>query len=258
MDACFWTHDMTSRSKMRTTSSSSLATLPEFKIALLGCLGVGKSALTVKFITKRFINEYDPTLDSYTKKDSVDNQVVLITLLDTVFQETRDIERYLDWSDGLMVVYSITSKQSFDEAKQLLHDVSELQKNNGESTEIPVALIGNKNEMERYRQVSKDEGTILATQYACSYHEVSAAGDFEDVEIVLHKMVREIKRETERHMPIKPLFISEDKLLLPPATTSGKERGDRSKSPTPKPPKVVQKKTVTSFKIFNKKGFKIF
>ncbi|XP_071952802.1 ras-like protein family member 12 [Antedon mediterranea] len=251
---------MSSRSKMRTTSSSSLATLPEFKIALLGCPGVGKSALTVKFITKRFINEYDPTLeDSYTKKDTVDNQVVLITLLDTVFQEARDIERYLDWSDGLLVVYSITSKQSFNEAKQLLQDVFELQKNNGESTEIPVALIGNKNEMERYRQVSKDEGTILATQYACAYHEVSAAGDFEDVEIVLHKMVREIKREIERHMPIKPLFISEDKLLLSPsAATSSKERGDRSKSPSPKPPKVVQKKTVTSFKIFNKKGFKIF
>ncbi|XP_066859921.1 ras-like protein family member 12 isoform X1 [Anser cygnoides] len=36
--------------------------LAECNVAILGCRGAGKSALTVKFLTKRFISEYDPNL----------------------------------------------------------------------------------------------------------------------------------------------------------------------------------------------------
>ncbi|KAL5003927.1 hypothetical protein ScPMuIL_017383 [Solemya velum] len=36
--------------------------IPEYNLALVGALGVGKSALTVKYITRRFIMEYDPDI----------------------------------------------------------------------------------------------------------------------------------------------------------------------------------------------------
>uniref|UniRef100_A0A673FQQ1 small monomeric GTPase n=1 Tax=Sinocyclocheilus rhinocerous TaxID=307959 RepID=A0A673FQQ1_9TELE len=39
-----------------------MAKSPEVKLAVFGRAGVGKSALVVRFLTKRFIWEYDPTL----------------------------------------------------------------------------------------------------------------------------------------------------------------------------------------------------
>ena len=37
--------------------------LPELKLVVLGAGGVGKSALTVQFHQKVFVQEYDPTLE---------------------------------------------------------------------------------------------------------------------------------------------------------------------------------------------------
>lgn len=246
-----------SRSKFHRRTGSNPGVIPEYKVSLLGSLGVGKSALTVKFITRRFINEYDPTLeDTYTKEDVIDNQMIIVKVMDTAHEDSENLERYLRWSDAVVVVYSITSKQSYQRAKGLLQEIAELQKTK-EIHECPVVLLGNKNEMERYRQVSKLDGAALAKQYACSYHEVSAAGEYDEVEYVFHETVREIKREQERHMPLKPLFISEEKSLnssMSPNMTSK----DRTRiGISPKPPKVLPKRTVHSFKFFNK-GFKIF
>uniref|UniRef100_A0A8C0UQ81 small monomeric GTPase n=1 Tax=Cyanistes caeruleus TaxID=156563 RepID=A0A8C0UQ81_CYACU len=39
-----------------------MAKSAEVKLAIFGRAGVGKSALVVRFLTKRFIWEYDPTL----------------------------------------------------------------------------------------------------------------------------------------------------------------------------------------------------
>lgn len=39
------------------------STLPELKLVVLGTGGVGKSALTVQFHQKVFVQEYDPTLE---------------------------------------------------------------------------------------------------------------------------------------------------------------------------------------------------
>lgn len=68
-------------------------------------------------------------------------------------QDEENLERYTQWADGLVIVYSITSKLSFQNAKYLLQEVSELQKTR-DTHDAPVMLVGNKNEMERYRYVS--------------------------------------------------------------------------------------------------------
>jgi len=63
-------------SRYKSTNSSirshlSTASLPreEVNIVLLGKQNVGKSALVVKYLTKRFICEYDPFLGMYYSID---------------------------------------------------------------------------------------------------------------------------------------------------------------------------------------------
>uniref|UniRef100_A0A8C6UGZ6 small monomeric GTPase n=1 Tax=Neogobius melanostomus TaxID=47308 RepID=A0A8C6UGZ6_9GOBI len=64
-----------------------MAKSPEVKLAVLGRAGVGKSALVVRFLTRRFIWEYDPTLEStYRHQANIDDEMVTMEILDTAGQ----------------------------------------------------------------------------------------------------------------------------------------------------------------------------
>ncbi len=59
------------KSNSSVKSLQSLVSLPkeEVNVVLLGKQNVGKSALVVKYLTKRFICEYDPFLGTYDSMD---------------------------------------------------------------------------------------------------------------------------------------------------------------------------------------------
>ncbi|CAD7089296.1 unnamed protein product [Hermetia illucens] len=44
----------------------------EFKVVVLGSGGVGKSALTVQFVSGCFIEKYDPTIEDFYRKEIED------------------------------------------------------------------------------------------------------------------------------------------------------------------------------------------
>ena len=41
----------------------------EFKVVVLGSGGVGKSALTVQFVSGHFMEKYDPTIEDFYRKE---------------------------------------------------------------------------------------------------------------------------------------------------------------------------------------------
>ncbi|XP_018427745.1 PREDICTED: ras-like protein family member 12 [Nanorana parkeri] len=195
----------------------------ECNLVLLGCRGAGKSALTVKFLTRRFISEYDPYLeDTYNSEEVVDHQPVLVRVMDTADQDRPvNPERYLSWANAFLVVYSIDNKKSFEGCLQYLEIIS--QYNKGAVHESPVLLIGNKLDMERYRQVSKADGSALASRHGCLFREVSACLDFRLVQQVFHDAIHEVRRDADRSAHIRPpLYISEERALLglPPLSSS--------------------------------------
>ena len=44
--------------------------MKEFKVVVLGSGGVGKSALTVQFVSGHFMKKYDPTIEDFYRKVS--------------------------------------------------------------------------------------------------------------------------------------------------------------------------------------------
>ncbi|KAM5172695.1 ras-like protein family member 12 [Mantella aurantiaca] len=251
----------------------------ECNLVLLGCRGAGKSALTVKFLTRRFISEYDPCLeDTYTTEEVVDQQPVLVRVMDTADQGGPvNPERYLSWANVFLVVYSIDNKKSFEGCLQYLEIIS--QYNKGAVHESPVLLIGNKLDMERYRQVSKSDGSALASRHGCLFREVSACLDFRLVQQVFHDAIHEVRRDADRSAHIRPpLYISEERALLGLPPLSSSATSNRHGMPTlstlsplnyKEIPSVAQAKLVTvkSSRAQSKrkaptltllKGFKIF
>lgn len=87
------------------------------------------------------------------------------------------------WADGLLLVYSITDRDSFNFVKRVK---AELQ------TDTPVLLVANKADMVHLRQVSYDEGEILAKDYECKFSEVSAAEHVAQVTDTFQDLCREV------------------------------------------------------------------
>ncbi|XP_043934600.1 ras-like protein family member 12 isoform X2 [Protopterus annectens] len=169
--------------------------LPECNIALLGCKGAGKSE------------------DTYNSEEIVDHQPVLLKIMDTADQEEPlNCERYLSWASAFIVIYSIDNRRSFEGCQRYLDIISIHTKSSPH--EYPVILVGNKLDMERYRQVSKSDGLSLSSKHGCLFYEVSACLDFDSVQQVFYEAVREVRRENERNLQVRQLFITEEKPLI--------------------------------------------
>uniref|UniRef100_A0A8C4TKZ8 small monomeric GTPase n=1 Tax=Erpetoichthys calabaricus TaxID=27687 RepID=A0A8C4TKZ8_ERPCA len=248
--------------------AGNLSTIPdkcvkECNVAILGCKGSGKSALLVKFLTKRFISEYDPNLeDTYTSEDIVDQQPVILKIMDTADQEEpANMERYLNWANAFLVVYSIDNRRSFEVCHQYLESLCQCTK--ALHQERPIILLGNKLDMERYRQVSKSDGITMASKYGCLFFEVSACLDYDCVQHVFHEVVREIKKAAKRKLPIHPLFITEEKPAVAlssvtPISATCKEMPSiaQAKLITVKSSRAQSKRRAPTLTLL--KGFKIF
>lgn len=234
----------------------------ECNLVLLGATGSGKSALIVKFLTKRFISEYDPHLeDIYSSEEIVDQQPVVVRVMDTYDQDGPvNTERYLSWASAFIVVYSIDNLESFKVCHKYLETVWAHNKTFKRRT--PVLLLGNKLDMDRYRQVSKSDGEELALRFGCLFFEISACMDFQGVQRVFHEAVRGSRRDGDSG---RVVFINEDKTLLalpssPPAFTTPcyKElpAPTTAKLVTVKASRAQSKRRAATLTLL--KGFKIF
>ncbi|XP_030644796.1 ras-related and estrogen-regulated growth inhibitor isoform X1 [Chanos chanos] len=170
-----------------------MAKSPEVKLAVFGRAGVGKSALVVRLLTKRFIWEYDPTLEStYRHQANIDDEMVSMEILDTAGQEdTQQREGHMRWGDGFVIVYDITDRVSFEEVAPLRGLLEEVKK----PKHVPLVLIGNKADLEHARQVATEEGERLAADMACAFYECSACSDQGGgVAEAFHELCREVRR----------------------------------------------------------------
>ncbi|OUM63847.1 hypothetical protein PIROE2DRAFT_9516 [Piromyces sp. E2] len=166
--------------------------LREYKIVVVGGGGVGKSALTIQFIQSHFVDEYDPTIeDSYRKQCIIDDEVALLDVLDTAGQEEYSAmrEQYMRTGEGFLCVYSIVSRNSFEEISTFYQQILRVK----DKDYFPVIIIGNKCDLEHERAVAIQEGYELAKQFGCKFMETSAKHKI-NVDEAFFALVREIKR----------------------------------------------------------------
>uniref|UniRef100_A0A6Q2X633 small monomeric GTPase n=1 Tax=Esox lucius TaxID=8010 RepID=A0A6Q2X633_ESOLU len=95
-------------------------------VLLLGAENVGKSALTVRFLTRRFIGEYGDIESIYSHIDKIDGREISFNIWDSLYPQdcetTETIsEKQLQWADGVILVYSICDRSSFEVVRQQVH-----------------------------------------------------------------------------------------------------------------------------------------
>eukprot|EP01115_Flamella_aegyptia_P015581 TRINITY_DN96790_c0_g1_i1.p1 TRINITY_DN96790_c0_g1~~TRINITY_DN96790_c0_g1_i1.p1 ORF type:complete len:190 (+),score=91.77 TRINITY_DN96790_c0_g1_i1:34-603(+) len=175
--------------------------MTEYKLVIVGGGGVGKSALTIQLIQNHFIDEYDPTIeDSYRKQVTIDDETCLLDILDTAGQEEYSAMRdqYMRTGQGFLLVYAITSRSSFDEVNTFREQILRVK----DKDRVPMALVGNKCDLETERQVTSSEGQDLAKSYGCPFFESSAKTRV-NVEESFFAVVREIRKDLNKAAPTK-------------------------------------------------------
>ena len=171
---------------MKTTVSQS------FKIVVVGSSGVGKSAMVQRLIDGTFREEGQSTVGVEFKSFicPLEDQSVKLQIWDTAGQERfRAIAKaYFRSAIGVILVFDLTDRKSFDDLSQWLSDVHAHCDPNA-----VVMLIGNKSDLESSRKISESEAKSFAELHNLNYLETSArVGD--NVELAFQTTAQNVLR----------------------------------------------------------------
>lgn len=174
---------------------------PRYKIVVVGDGGVGKSALTIQYFQRMFLEEHDPTIeDSYIQNDEIDNEWCILDVLDTAGQEEFSTmrEQYMRKGHGFIIVYSVTDRQSFEQVRRFHKQILRVR----DRDSYPMILAANKIDLVQHRKITEEEGQQLANELKVQYIETSAKDPPVNVDKMFHDMVRIIRRQPVPPPPI--------------------------------------------------------
>lgn len=172
----------------------------EINVLVVGKKSVGKTALTVRYLTKRFIGDYNSELEMlYSHCTVLDGKHVTLHIIDTLGQTTKeDVSgEQVRWADCIIVVYAIIDRESFYLARNIVEHIQTVR----EDSQLPIGLVANKADLIDRKDVSDTELARVCAEFNLFFFETSAsesrASVFE-VFTVLARQVRLIVKKREK------------------------------------------------------------
>lgn len=193
------------------------------KILILGGQKVGKTSIMNRFNNNTFSENYQPTIQSSTKKViTFNNKYIDLEIVDlegqteyTIFSSNQFAFGY----NAYMLVYDVTDNASFELIKIIHEKISNLA---GKNAKILVATKCDKNintKEGKERMVSDIDGKEFAEQIHCPYIEVSSK-DNENIEEAFRLLLFEVNKieygvnlTKLQYKKIFELFIHHPKLM---------------------------------------------
>ena len=171
----------------------------KFKICLLGETFVGKTSLVYRFIENKFREDYRSTLgvNILQKHLEIDGNSVSTYIWDLGGQEAfkRLRKLYLEGSEGALVVFDLTNRESFEKLGSWIKDFRGLR------GEKPFCLIGNKRDLKDQIVVTEDEASLLAKENDVDLI-ITSAKTGENVEEAFYNLAKEVLEEYIKHIAV--------------------------------------------------------
>lgn len=159
---------------------------------LLGDERCGKTSILNRYVHQSFTEIYTQTLTPHITRQtiSLSRDTMNILVWDTPGQEQHRtfLVPYTRKATVALIVYDVTSRDSFNSVDEWIEDVRQLGKDK------KIVLIGNKVDLADQREVSTQEGWAKARQLAVEFVETSAKTGFNISTDVLGKSWRRRNR----------------------------------------------------------------
>ena len=145
------------------------------KLLTLGETEVGKTSIVLRYSDDKFHEDKTATIgiDFKIKIIRKGNEVIKVSIYDTAGEERFKtlIKHYYRGANGILLIFDLTKKSTFDKLNIWLEDLRE---NSDNIDNLYIHLIGNKNDLEEQRAISFEEATNFAKKNKLPYMEVSA------------------------------------------------------------------------------------
>nr|XP_056711551.1 ras-like protein family member 11B [Euleptes europaea] len=178
------------------------------KIAVVGASGVGKTALVVRFLTKRFIGDYERNAGNlYSRQIEIDGEMLAIQVQDTPGVQihghsldcNEQLNRCIRWADAVVIVFSITDYKSYELLSRVHQHIRQLHPGN----RVPVAVIANKADLLHIKEVEPQHGLQLASMLGCTFYEVSVSENYKEVFSAFHSLCKDACKQQSVSTPEK-------------------------------------------------------
>ena len=137
-----------------------------WKIMMLGDASVGKTSLTIRYISGFFLEDLKLTIgvDFYSKTTSFKGKKVKLQIWDFGGEERFRflLHQYCKGANAAFFLYDITNRLSLDHLPDWTQIIRE------HAGDVPIMLIGSKVDLKQYRVVSREEGILAAKKYNLS------------------------------------------------------------------------------------------
>ncbi|KAK6184359.1 ras-related protein Rab-35 [Patella vulgata] len=181
-----------------------------FKLLIIGDSGVGKSSLLLRFADNTFSGTYITTIGVDFKIRTVDvsGEKVKLQIWDTAGQERfRTItSTYYRGTHGVIVVYDVSSGESFANVKRWLHEIDQ------NCDVVNRILVGNKDDDPDRKVVLTHDAQRFADQMSIQLFETSAKENknVEEMFLAITKIVLQSKKEQQKKAADQPQTIKLD------------------------------------------------
>lgn len=183
------------------------------KVVIVGDAGTGKSNITTRFTQDSFTDSYISTIgvDFSIKTLDIDGKVVKAQIWDLSGQDRFQIitTSYYRGSHGVMIVFDVTCRESFDRVNYYLKNVQYYA-----DAGIQVMLVGNKTDRTQERQVTSQEGKTLAAENGILYIETSAKTST-NVDRAFVDLITEIIKKYNKTADTSPVPVNNMDTLAP-------------------------------------------
>ncbi len=134
-----------------------------FKIMMLGDASVGKTSLTIRYISGFFLEDLKLTIgvDFYSKTTNFKGKKVKLQIWDFGGEERFRflLSQYCKGANAAFFLYDITNSITIDHLPDWTQIIRE------HAGDIPIMLVGSKLDLEEFRAVPRNEGILAAKKY---------------------------------------------------------------------------------------------
>lgn len=184
------------------------------KLIIIGSSNTGKTCIVLRYTDDTFTDTFLTTVGvDFKVKETVDDigKPVRLQVWDTAGQEQFHTiaKSYFRGAHGILLCFSLKDRFSFEKTHMWMDSIRE-----AASQDVSIVLVGNKVDHQP-REISKEEGEALASEFGVPYFETSAKTG-ENVNETFQYLVNDAcKKLREQPKAQQPKQVTLDSALSP-------------------------------------------